>query len=244
MSGKLGTLGVVFARGGSKRLPRKNVRPLAGHPLVAWSCRAALASGIDRVVLSTDDDEIAEIGRRTGIDVPFRRPAALAEDFADWVDVILHAVGESETYYQETFDVIVLLQPTTPFIEPAHIDACIARLENDNLNCVFTAREAAEHPRWMWTTDDKGIASPFMNSILSADEQHHQNLTTVYYPSGAAWAIRIEAMKSQGTIYCGPHGIVEMPWERSVDIDTELDWTRAETLAAEYGFQPIEHQKC
>ena len=84
-----------------------------------------------------------------------------------------------------------------------------------------------------------GVAAPFMEGVLSADEQHHQNLTPVLYPSGAAWAIRIAAMRKQGTIYCGPHGIVEMPWKRSIDIDTELDWSLAETIAAEYGFRPV-----
>jgi CMP-N,N'-diacetyllegionaminic acid synthase len=213
---------------------------LAGHPLLAWSCRAALASGIDRVILSTDDDEIADIGRRVGIHVPFRRPAALAEDFADWVAVILHAVGASENHYKEKYDVVVLIQPTTPFVQPSHFDACIERLDAENLNCVFTARKAEEHPRWMWTVDQNGGLAPFMKSVLSADEQHHQNLTTVFYPSGAAWAIRIAEMQNQGTIYCGPHGIVEMPWERSIDIDTELDWLLAEMIAAEYGFLPVD----
>ena len=239
MSGSLKTLGVVFARGGSKRLPRKNVRPLAGHPLVEWSCRAALASGIERVILSTDDDEISDIGRNVGIDVPFRRPAALADDFADWVDVILHAVETSETHYEEQYDVVVLIQPTTPFVQSWDLDACVERLSSEDLNCVFTAREADEHPRWMWKMNADGVAAPFMEGVLSADEQHHQNLTPVLYPSGAAWAIRIAAMRKQGTIYCGPHGIVEMPWKRSIDIDTELDWSLAETIAAEYGFRPV-----
>ncbi len=237
------TLGVIFARGGSKRLPRKNVRPLAGHPLVEWSCRAALASDLDRVILSTDDDEIAEICRRVGVDAPFRRPAALADDFADWVDVILHAVGEGEKHYKEQYDTFLLIQPTTPFVEPLYFNACIDRLNKENLNCVFAARKADEHPRWMWTADQDGVATPFMRSIVTAEEQHRQNLATVFYPNGAAWAIRLAEMREQGTIYCGPHGIVEMPWERSIDIDTEFDWLQAETIAAKYGFQPVDCQE-
>lgn len=232
------SLGVIFARGGSKRLPRKNVRPLAGYPLVAWSCRAALASAMDRVVLSTDDDEIAGIGSDVGIDVPFRRPAALAEDFADWVDVISHAVDACERHYSENYDVIVLIQPTTPFVQPAHLDACIERLAKENLNCVFTARKANEHPKWMWVADKAGHARPVMDTIPSADEQHHQNLSDVYFPSGAAWAARIGEVRDQGTIYCSPHGIVEMPSERSIDIDTEFDWQQAELMAAKCEFTP------
>lgn len=232
------SLGVIFARGGSKRLPRKNVRPLAGYPLVAWSCRAALASSMDRVVLSTDDDEIAVIGRDVGVDVPFRRPAELADDFADWVDVISHAVDASEAHYKENYDAIVLMQPTTPFVQPAHLDACIERLAKEDLNCVFTAREANEHPKWMWVSGQAGRVKPFMESRPSADEQHHQNLSVVYFPSGAAWAARITEVRKQGTIYCGPHGIVEMPWERSIDIDTEHDWLQAEMMADKHGFSP------
>ncbi len=211
---------------------------MAGHPLVAWCCHAALASNLDRVVLSTEDNEIAYIGRQVGVDVPFRRPAALAEDFAQDIDIIFHAVEASETHYGERFDNVVLIQATTPFVEPAHFDACIERLSSEKLNCVFTARKADEHPRWMWMVNQHGTAEPFMESIPSADEQHHQNLSTVFFPSGAAWAARIEEVRKQGTIYCGPLGIVEMPWERSVDIDTEFDWLQAETIAAKRGFSP------
>jgi CMP-N-acetylneuraminic acid synthetase len=238
MSNLMKSIGVILARGASKRLPRKNVRLLAGYPLVAWSCHAALSSGLDCVVLSTEDEEIADIGRQVGVDVPFRRPAELAEDYAQDIDIILHAVDTCETHYSERFDNVVLIQATTPFVERAHIDACIERLNTEKLNCVFTARKAVEHPRWMWVVNKQDTAEPFMGSVPVADEQHHQNLSTVFYPSGAAWAARIEEVRNQGTIYCGPLGIVEMPWERSVDIDTELDWVQAETIAADRGFLP------
>lgn len=172
-------LGVVLARGSSKRLPRKNVRPLAGLPLVAWTCRAAMASKLDRVLLSTEDAEIAEIGRAAGIDVPFTRPAELAEDFARDTDILLHAVDRAERIYNERYRTVVLIQATTPFVRPEHFDACLDRQLSGGLNCVFLARKVEDHPRWMWTADDDGRADPFMTGVLSADEQHRDRKSVV-----------------------------------------------------------------
>lgn len=232
-------LGVVLARGSSKRLPRKNVRPLAGLPLVAWTCRAAMASKIDRVILSTEDAEIAEIGRAAGIDVPFTRPAELAEDFARDTDILLHAVDSAERIYNETYRTVVLIQATTPFVRPEHFDACLDRQLNGGLNCVFLARKVEDHPRWMWTAEDDGRAAPFMTGAMSADEQHHQNLRPVYYPNGAAWAIDLATLRAREEVYCAPQGLVEVPWEFSVDIDDARDWAVAEAVAAECKIEPV-----
>jgi len=232
-------LGVVLARGASKRLPRKNVRPLAGLPLVAWTCRAAMASSIDRVILSTEDAEIAEIGRAAGVDVPFTRPAELAEDFARDTDILLHAVDSAERIYNERYRTVVLIQATTPFVRPEHFDACLERQSGGALNCVFLARKVEDHPRWMWTADEQGHAEPFMAGALSADEQHSQNLRPVYYPNGAAWAIDLATLRQREEVYCGPLGLVEVPWEFSVDIDDARDWAVAEAVATECKIEPV-----
>ncbi len=232
------TLGVVLARGASKRLPRKNVRDLRGLPLVAWSCRAAMASGIGRVVLSTEDAEIAEIGRQQGIAVPFIRPAALAEDFARDVDIVLHAVHACQAQYDERYDAVVMIQATTPYLRARHLDACVARLNRDRLACVFTARRVREHPRWMWKAGADRVAQPYLAGRMSADEQHGQNLEAVYYPTGAAWAVRTDAMAQQDAIYCDPTGLVEMEAEYSVDIDTAEDWLIAVAMGDSHGIAP------
>ncbi len=232
------SLGVVLARGGSKRLPRKNVLPLAGTPLVAWTCLAAMASKIDRVLLSTEDTEIADIGRSVGIDVPFTRPVELAEDFARDTDILLHAVGEAERIYNERYRTVVLIQATTPFVRPEDFDACLEKQLHGNFNCVFLARKIEEHPRWMWSVSPDGAATPYSKHALSADEQHSQNLDTVYYPNGAAWAIDLAALKARQEVYCSPLSLVEVPWEHSVDIDDKRDWAIAETVARENNINP------
>ncbi|WP_425403021.1 cytidylyltransferase domain-containing protein [Hwanghaeella sp.] len=233
------SLGVVVARGASKRLPRKNVRPLAGLPLVAWTCRAAMASKIDRVILSTEDAEIAEIGRAAGIEVPFTRPVALAEDYARDTDILLHAVDSAEEIYNERYRTVVLIQATTPFVRPEHFDACLDRQLSGGFNCVFLARKVEDHPRWMWTADDAGQAEPFMTGSLSADEQHSQNLRPVYYPNGAAWAIDLKTLRAREEVYCAPLGLVEAPAEFSVDIDDARDLAVAEAVAAECKIEPV-----
>ncbi len=233
------SIGVVLARGGSKRLPRKNVQPLVGFPLVAWTCRAALASRIDRVILSTEDEEIIGIGRNQGIDVPFTRPTALAEDFARDIDIVLHAVDECQSIYQEAYDIVVIIQATTPFVRPDQLDACVERLEVSNFACVFTARKVEDHPRWAWTIRSSGQAEPYMGK-LTPSEQHGQNLPVAYYPSGGAWAVRVAAMRQQQTVYCEPLGIVEVPWQYAVDIDDDRGWMIAEAAARKYKLRPVD----
>jgi CMP-N,N'-diacetyllegionaminic acid synthase len=232
------SLGVVLARGGSTRLPRKNARALRGIPLVAWSCRAAMGSKIDRVVLSTEDNELAEIGRQQGIAVPFVRPAALAKDFARDVDIVLHAVNACQAAYKERYDAVVMIQATTPYMRARHLDACVDQLFRDNLACVFTARRVSEHPRWMWVVSTDGTAKPYLESRLSSDEQHRQNLNEVYYPTGAAWAVRTDEMVRQDAVYCEPTGFVEMESKYSIDIDTAEDWALAESIGEIHGIAP------
>src|SRR5262245_23004085 len=122
------SLGIIFARGGSKRLPRKNVKPLLGLPLVGWMCRAAAASTLSRAIVSTEDDEIAAICEENSVAAPFRRPAALANDFASSPDILLHAIEAMERIDGRRYDVAALLQPSTPFALPEHIDACLAAM--------------------------------------------------------------------------------------------------------------------
>src|SRR5215472_15027703 len=123
------SIGIILARGSSKRLPRKNVKPLLGTPLIGWMIGAALASRLDRVIVSTEDAEIAEISRAHGADVPFRRPDELAADYASSEAILKHALEAVEKAEGKRYDICVTLQPTTPFVAPADIDGCLAALE-------------------------------------------------------------------------------------------------------------------
>lgn len=228
------SLGVVVARGQSKRLPRKMLRNLAGHPVLAYMARAALASGLDRVVLSTDDEEIAAAGARYGIEAPFRRPAELATDFVTNDKVLLHALDWVEAEGDRRYDVAVLLQPTAPFTTARDIDACLEGLRSGNANCCFTAAPVSEQPHWMFVPRPDGEVELLMPGHLSGERQHTQKLPRYLHPSGAAWAVRAAALRETGRVYCAPMRVAEVPPERAVDIDTELDLVIAEAVARHF----------
>lgn len=231
----MASLGVVVARGQSKRLPRKMLRPLAGHPLAAYMIRAALASGLDRVILSTDDDEIAAVGKAYGIEVPFRRPAELATDFATNDRVVLHALDWLEANDRNSYAVAVLLQPTAPFTTPRDIDACVDTLSRTDANSCFTAAPVSEQPHWMFVPRDSGEVELLMPGELSGDRQHTQKLPRYLHPSGAVWAVRAKALRATGRVYCAPMRVAEVAPERAIDIDTELDFVMAEAAARHFG---------
>lgn len=233
----MSTLGVVVARGQSKRLPRKMLQLLAGHPLLAYMTRAALASDLDRVILSTDDDEIAAAGRDYGIEVPFRRPAALATDFVTNDRVLHHALDWIEENENRRYEVVVLLQPTAPFTIAADINRCLETLSRTDVNCCFTAAPVKEQPHWMFEPGDSGELSLLMAGHLSGDRQHTQKLPRYLHPSGAVWAVRVDALRQTGRVYCAPMRAAEVPPERAIDIDTELDLVVAEAAAGHFGLR-------
>jgi len=148
------TIAIIPARGGSKGLPGKNVRPLGGKPLIAWSIEAALASGVcDRVLVSTDDAQIAAAAEAAGAWLPFRRPAALAEDLTPTEPVLAHALAEAEAR-EGPFDIVVFLQPTDVFRRPAWITRAVQTLKaRSDLDCVFAATKTHKN---FWLRDADG----------------------------------------------------------------------------------------
>ncbi len=232
-------LAVIVARGASKRLPRKNLRPLLGVPLVAWSIRAALASSATRVVVTTEDPEIAAAARAEGADVPFMRPAHLAEDFARSDDILIHALDATEADDGRRYAVVAYIQPTTPFLRPEDIDGAVAPVLEGRAACCFTARDVGEPPWWMFVRGDDGAARPFVSGSIEGDREHSQKLDKAYFPSGAVWALAPDALRTQRRMYCEPLTMSMMDYERSVDIDDETDWIVAEAIARHRGFLPF-----
>jgi CMP-N,N'-diacetyllegionaminic acid synthase len=229
-------LGVIVARGGSKRLPRKNLKPLLGTPLVGWSIRAALASKLDRVVVTTEDTEIADTARAYGADVPFMRPAELAADYTRSDDILLHALNATEQDDGNLYGVVVYIQPTTPFMRPTDINVAIEVIDRGEAACCFTAREVTEPPWWMFTEDTNGEARLLIQGSIEGDREHSQRLNKVYFPSGAVWALDCKAFRAQHRIYCEPLRMLMMDYERSIDIDDEGDLVIAETIGRHHGF--------
>lgn len=214
---------MIPARGGSKGVPRKNIRLLGGRPLIAWTIQAALDSrSVSRVIVSTDDPEIAEVALRWGADVPFIRPAELSGDDAPGDAPFRHAVKEIPDHR-----LAVLLQPTSPFRTAADIDACVA--------LVAPARSAvsvcavSKHPAWMFTVDDKGL-QPILPAM--SETTRRQDLPAVYALNGAIYAMTTADLNAEARLV-GPGTQAHiMSAERSIDIDTELDLQLAGALLA------------
>ena len=224
-------LGLVPARGGSKGVPRKNVRALQGRPLLAWTAEAALAArGLARVVLSTDDEAIAEVGRACGLEVPFVREPALARDDTPMLPVVLDAVRRLEAA-GDAFDAVCLLQPTNPLRTSGDIEACLQLLRESGADCVVTVLPVphAHNPHWVY------LGEPGERLVLATGEAQpiarRQALPSAWHREGSVYVTRRGALAA-GSLY-GTH-VVGHPIDpaRSVNIDDLDDWARAEALLA------------
>ncbi len=220
-------LGLVPARGGSKGVPGKNVRLLAGRPLIDYTAQAARESGVlDRVVLSTDSTEIADVGRRCGLDVPFLRPASLAADDTPMLPVIRHTI-DTLAASGWMADVIVLLQPTSPLRRPAHIRDVVNRLRSSNADSVVTVIEVPRHlsPDYVMRIDG-GLLKPFLPEGERVTRR--QDARPAFSRDGTAYAFWRATVERFGSIYgdrCEP---VVIDAVDSLSIDSPLDWAEAE----------------
>ena len=222
-------LGLIPARGGSKRVPRKNLVTLAGKPLLAWTIDAALAAHrLGRLVLSTDDEEIAALGRRCGADLPFTRPPQLATDTATAHDVILHAV-KTLAERGEQYDYVVVLQPTSPLRSHQDIDDAIALLLDKGADAVVSVCETDHPPEWSNTLPDdlsmQDFIRPGMRNTRSQDLPTSYRLNGAIYIYSCARLLRDEIQEMEQDTFA-----YIMPRLRSIDIDEEIDLEIAEAL--------------
>ncbi|MEP7294597.1 MAG: acylneuraminate cytidylyltransferase family protein [Burkholderiales bacterium] len=218
-------LAIIPARGGSKGVPRKNIRKIAGRPLLGWTLLAAQASRyVDRVVLSSEDDEIIAAARNLGCEAPFRRPAELASDTSPGIDPVLHALAQLPP-----FDLVVLLQPTSPLRIAADIDGCLELLEATGAPACVSVREATDHPYWTYRIDPDGLLQPFVKRPLD-DISRRQDLPHALALNGAVYVARVPWLIENRTfLTVGTVGL-EMPAKRSLDVDTEEDLVTAERV--------------
>ena len=231
-------LAVIPARGGSKQVPRKNLKLLGGKPLIAWSIEAARASTeLDRCIVSTDDEEIAEVARSLGAEVPFLRPAELAQDNTPDLPVFQHAIkwlGEHEGYRPA---MVVHLRPTLPFREPRQIDEVVRLMRGTGADCVKSVYREQHHPHKMWKMHDgPGGArlGPYEDTPLwrkLGPDCPRQILEPAYWSAGLVDVIRTETVERGSTI--GDHVVpyVVNP-EPCVDLDTDHDFIIAEAVLA------------
>jgi CMP-N-acetylneuraminic acid synthetase len=227
-------LAVVPARGGSKGVPRKNARHLAGKPLLWYTARAAHAAEVfDRVILSTDDVELAEIGRGCGLEVPFMRPADLAGDSAPMIGVLLHAV-ETMAAQGANFDAICLLQPTSPLRRPRDLRACMELLQSSAADAVVSQRAVPDkyNPHWVYFRDSGGwlhLATGEPDPI-----PRRQDLPPAYHRDGAIYLVRTTVLLERHSLYgqkTAGYVIEDLPL---VNIDTPEDWAHAERQMSEW----------
>lgn len=221
---------MVPARGGSKGLPAKNVRPVAGKPLLSWSVHAGLACPfIDKLAVSTDSAEIAEVARKAGAEVPFLRPAALASDTASSIDVLLHCID----FYQEqgeTFDILVLLEPTSPLREVSDVNRALELLISidDAESVVSVCRSEGGHPAFLYTLNANHGLSPF--SDQSGQHIRRQDLSPVFFPEGTMYATRIRSLRERRTFYHERTYAFEVPRWKALEVDEMCDLVCAEAL--------------
>lgn len=226
-------LALIPARGGSKSIPHKNIRDFAGHPLIAYSIAAGQAAeSVTRVIVSTDDEEIAAVASRYGAETPFLRPARHARDDTPDLPVFQHALrwlAEAEDYRPE---IVVQLRPTSPLRRTAHIDGCVRRLrERPEADAARTVCEPFQNPFKMWTVRPDGLMEPLIKTGYPEPyNMPRQALPTVYWQTGyvdAAWSVTILEKNSMTGERILPLVIDPSEW---IDIDSPDDWRRAERL--------------
>jgi CMP-N-acetylneuraminic acid synthetase len=222
-------LGLITARGGSKGIPRKAVAPLSGKPLIAWTIEAAHKSKhISRVIVSTDDKEIAETSRNFGAEVPFIRPAELAQDDSPHIDVVLHALKWLEDNENWRCEYIMLLQPTSPLRTAEDIDNAVDLALDKKADAVTGVCKAERHPYLARIVDANGVLSDFMETPEGYLQR--QKMPLIYFLNGAIFLVRCEILLAEKTLQ--PDGTLPyiMPPERSIDIDEEWDMKLAELI--------------
>lgn len=220
-------IAVIPARGGSKRIPRKNIKPFQGKPMIAWSIEAARASAcFDHIIVSTDDNDIAAVAREHGAQVPFMRPANLSDDHTTTVPVIAHATAWYHDMGQNITDVCCLYA-TAPFVRASDLQKGLAQLQNSDAQYIFSATDFGfPIQRAFYQTKSGHVA------MVQPEHVHtrSQDLRETYHDAGQFYWGRAQAWLDQVPLMGSNSQIITLPRYRVQDIDTPEDWRRAELL--------------
>jgi CMP-N-acetylneuraminic acid synthetase len=222
-------MGLILARGGSKGIPQKNIKILAGKPMIAWTIEAArLSKCISRIIISTDDDQIAEIAKRFGGDVPFKRPDEFARDDSSSIDAVIHAIRwleENENYIPEY---IMLLQPTSPLRSVDDIQNAVRLMRESHSDSLVSVVPVEHHPFWTYLIKPDGCLDHF----ITTDPSHNrrQDLPDVYAVNGSIYIAGRDALLENQSFFSENTQAYIMPQERSLDIDTNWDFYLADLI--------------
>lgn len=228
-------IAVIPARGGSKRLPGKNIRLFGGRPLIAWTIDVALTSGcFDRVFVSTDDSAIAEVARNAGADVPWLRSASLATDTALVADAVIELLQRLEAEGQEKPTGVALLQPTSPFRSIDTIRRGCELYRKYDGDSVISVSPVSQHPYWMCRIHENLILKPFLNLTPEQASARAQELPPVYVLNGLFYLVHPRNLLETGSFYStNTRALVIKDLLETIDIDTSFDWKLAEAVLAE-----------
>jgi CMP-N-acetylneuraminic acid synthetase len=236
-------LGIIPARGGSKGIPRKNIKLLCGKPLIAYTIDAAARSTrLTRTIVSTEDTEIADVARSLGADVPFLRPRDLADDTTPTLPVVLHAIETLEAE-GESYDAVCLLQPTSPLRRPEDIDGCIDLLEASGSDSVISVIPVPEpcNPHWVYMRSADGRMS--LSTGETEPIARRQELPPAFHRDGSVYVTRTEVLVNGRSLYGVNVQGYEIPPRYSANIDTQTDWQVIEGLfAVQSGAEDISNQ--
>jgi CMP-N,N'-diacetyllegionaminic acid synthase len=222
-------LAVMPARGGSKAIPRKNLAALAGKPLIVWTIEAARASQcLSRLVVSTDDSEIADVAAASGAGVPFIRPAELAQDETPAIEPILHAVDWLNKHEGYRPDFVMILQPTSPLRQAEDIDAAVKIAHEQKADAVVSVSPAHKHPFWMKRVTKDGRLEDFFEQ--RKQYVRRQDLPPAFELNGAIYLVKREVLIESKTFYTDRTFAYVMPHERAVDVDDSWDLYLADLI--------------
>jgi N-acylneuraminate cytidylyltransferase len=221
-------IAIIPARGGSKRIPGKNVRDLAGRPMIAYTVEAACASGLfDRVVVTTDSREIAKIAERHGAEAPFLREAALADDVTPVSLATLDALQRLDPE-GERYDMLAQLMPNCPLRSAEDVQHSHVQFrERNSPSQISVVRYGWQNPWWAMRRNQQFALEPLFPDEM---KQRSQDLPELFCPTGAIWWASADALRREKTFHLEGRTGWEIPWERGIDIDTQEDWAMVEVL--------------
>lgn len=224
---------IIAARGGSKGLPGKNIKQLGDLPLIAWTSMAVKESSLQHAttILSTDDLQIANVGKQCGLQVPFVRPTTLATDEASAIDVVLHALDWFKVQHGHDAKLVMWLQPTSPFRPPHILDDAYNAITTRDIDAVIGVKTIQRSLQTLfYLNDNSGYIEPFKNSgeVVS----RRQAVKTCYTPNGAMYVIRSEVLRREMSFYPTKTHPLIMNSVQSHDIDNPMDWTIAQAMHA------------
>lgn len=218
---------VIPARGGSKRIPRKNIIDFMGKPMIAWTIEAAQKANIfDRIILSTDSEDIAEVGRSYGLDVPFLR-SDKSDDFSPVTEATITAINQAEAFYNEKYDIVIQLMANAPLRDETDIEKQYKEfLENDSNFQISSFKFGWMNPWWSFKVNKDGTTEWMMKEGIG---KRSQDLEDLYCPTGVVWIAKVDSLREANSFYGPGYEFCEVDWKSAVDIDNyeDLEFAKA-----------------